>query len=717
MKYTNKFTKDLSIGLIVKNEERVLRRCLESLQPLKEKINCEIIITDTGSTDKSIEIAKEYADKFIEFEWCDDFAKARNTGVEVAEGRWFLQIDADEFFDENVEKIAKFIKSQESQKYNSGRFVIYNYTSKRLKKYKKASLARLFDFSSGKKYFRHAIHESIPIEIEKCKDIDAVIHHDGYRPDNIDAKRNRNLEPMIKQLEENPNDLRIYAHLAEGYVSNKKSLEMCERGITVAKSGKEVTNRGYLSYLKSFECRMHHQMGNYPKVVELAKTYIEEGVLHRNAEVDIMYILANASIGVFDYKGAIDCFDKYFVLYKKLHAKLGKQDLFGVYYFDSQEEYAIAETKKIFSYIKLGELDTAKELLSEFEGYKYESEDEKLVIYLQYIKLIYELEEFSFVEKSYRSICDETTGKIEKERKRKYIINIIEEALYSEKDLDKKEKVLEGFAKNSPSDGYEALNQLRYYKGDVTKCSKGIEDLLEAEELLYEHIAFSDILYYKLRDQSQIVTVVNEYSLKQFGKYIDIILKRKGDGREIIYKLLMENKEWKEKVKNYIQIETAFRYLANCEELPGPSEIEKYEQVFECFLNENYDSMQQRLNMKVIFDNQELLSEKDAFTLIIKSVWNNRMKNPIECVKGLKKGLKKCESLKNCIEILANKIKEHAASEMKISEEFLALGIRVKQEIRRLISEKKFEEAILVLKKYEEINPKDMEIVDLYDMM
>ena len=64
----------ISLCMIVKNEERVLERCLQSLQGLMD----EIIIVDTGSTDRTKEIAKKYTDKIYDFTWIDDFSAARN---------------------------------------------------------------------------------------------------------------------------------------------------------------------------------------------------------------------------------------------------------------------------------------------------------------------------------------------------------------------------------------------------------------------------------------------------------------------------------------------------------------------------------------------------------------------------------------------------------------------------------------------------------------
>ena len=64
----------ISACLIVKNEEAVLERCLDSIRDLVE----EIIIVDTGSTDRTKEIAANYTEKVYDFAWVDDFAAARN---------------------------------------------------------------------------------------------------------------------------------------------------------------------------------------------------------------------------------------------------------------------------------------------------------------------------------------------------------------------------------------------------------------------------------------------------------------------------------------------------------------------------------------------------------------------------------------------------------------------------------------------------------------
>ena len=85
----------LSVCMIVKNEEEVLERCLQSIHGIAD----EIIIVDTGSTDNTKQIATKYTDKFYEIKWENDFSKARNYAASKASGEWILVIDADEYVD------------------------------------------------------------------------------------------------------------------------------------------------------------------------------------------------------------------------------------------------------------------------------------------------------------------------------------------------------------------------------------------------------------------------------------------------------------------------------------------------------------------------------------------------------------------------------------------------------------------------------------------
>ncbi len=84
-----------SLCMIVKNEEKVLARCLDSFATLFD----EVVIVDTGSTDKTKEIAGRYTDKIYDFPWEDDFAAARNFAFSKCTGDYIYSCDADEVLD------------------------------------------------------------------------------------------------------------------------------------------------------------------------------------------------------------------------------------------------------------------------------------------------------------------------------------------------------------------------------------------------------------------------------------------------------------------------------------------------------------------------------------------------------------------------------------------------------------------------------------------
>ena len=87
----------ISLCMIVKNEEKVLRRCLDSYLELMD----EIIIVDTGSADSTKDIAAQYTDKVYEFPWRKDFAAARNYAFSKATKDYIFSADADEVLDDD----------------------------------------------------------------------------------------------------------------------------------------------------------------------------------------------------------------------------------------------------------------------------------------------------------------------------------------------------------------------------------------------------------------------------------------------------------------------------------------------------------------------------------------------------------------------------------------------------------------------------------------
>ncbi|MDD5936743.1 MAG: glycosyltransferase family 2 protein [Clostridiales bacterium] len=150
----------ISACLIVKNEEKVLARCLDSIKSIVD----EIIVVDTGSTDHTKEIAQRYTDKIYDFTWVNDFSKARNFSFSKTNMDYIYVADADEVIDE--ENIQRFLQLKRSlseeieivQMYY-GNQLEYNTTYNFDKEYRPKLYKRIRTFT-----WMDQIHESVRLE-------------------------------------------------------------------------------------------------------------------------------------------------------------------------------------------------------------------------------------------------------------------------------------------------------------------------------------------------------------------------------------------------------------------------------------------------------------------------------------------------------------------------------------------------------------------------
>ena len=179
----------ISLCMIVKNEEKVLERCLESVKEIVD----EIIIVDTGSEDRTKEIARQYTTELYDFEWCNDFSKARNYAIEKATGEMILVLDADEELEDATrDQLESFI-----QKFPDavGRVSIKNIFIQEGSY--RVSYSNMVRFFPKGLWFEGKAHECIKTT-KKREDMDIIILHDGYMENN---KVDRNLPLLLEELE------------------------------------------------------------------------------------------------------------------------------------------------------------------------------------------------------------------------------------------------------------------------------------------------------------------------------------------------------------------------------------------------------------------------------------------------------------------------------------------------------------------------------------
>jgi glycosyltransferase involved in cell wall biosynthesis len=193
----------ISVSMIVKNEESCLRDCLESVKEADE-----IIIVDTGSTDKTIEIAKEYTTKIYsgeEYLWKDDFAHSRNQSLELCKGDWILIIDADEVLEEKgISKLKQTIKKTNKE------CLYFKTISKNL--INTHNSIRAFK-RSPKIYWKGAIHNYLNITDGEYTDIKLYY---GYSDAHL-KDQDRALRILSEVVKENPLCHREKFYLAREY--------------------------------------------------------------------------------------------------------------------------------------------------------------------------------------------------------------------------------------------------------------------------------------------------------------------------------------------------------------------------------------------------------------------------------------------------------------------------------------------------------------------
>lgn len=211
----------LSIGMIVKNEENKLEKCLQALQPLRDALSCELVIADTGSTDSTRAIAERYADVVFDFVWVNDFSAARNAVMKRCRGSWYLAVDADEYLDAEVSELVSFFHSAEKEKTDAGYIKIRNYNTTEMLPgdCNEFFVCRMVRMKSGICY-SGAIHESLCVSNGKVTRFfpETILHHDGYAWKNasdVQNKMQRNLSLLETELKKHPNNARILQECIE----------------------------------------------------------------------------------------------------------------------------------------------------------------------------------------------------------------------------------------------------------------------------------------------------------------------------------------------------------------------------------------------------------------------------------------------------------------------------------------------------------------------
>lgn len=305
----------LTISLLASNRKDTLPKTLNSLKPILDRVSSELIVVDTGCDEELLEIVKQYTDKIVKFEWCKDFSKARNAGLEKAQGEWFMFIDDDEWFEDTTE-IVEFFNSDDKDKYGSARYLVRNYTNMEGTDWTDAVVGRVFKLFPGTK-FVDAVHERMINTASPTKNFTSYAHHYGYVYKNEEERLKhlqRNISLLEEQVKKEPEKARHYAHLSQEYCTSKeydKVIDVVERGIKYADIS---TNEGKRDMSGLYATRIWALINKaqYEDAFKYAKEYYDSDVCNGLGKFMLCEFMALTQYILDNHEETLKYAEKYF---------------------------------------------------------------------------------------------------------------------------------------------------------------------------------------------------------------------------------------------------------------------------------------------------------------------------------------------------------------------------------------------------------------------
>ncbi len=291
----------ISLCMIVKNEEKTLRRCLDSVKELV----FEIIIVDTGSTDKTITICKEYTSSVYSHPWTNDFSEARNKSISYATGDWILYMDADEMLSyDDINRVLKPLSDSQ---------IIYSVQIQNLQ-------PSLLDINTGMDYF---YQERLFPNTKKYQFIGDI--YERLDPINQETKESTSFLPSLSIIHYD-NDL------DDRMRKGRRNLSM------LLKTTSFVAKDDLYAYYLAFELfRCNNYKESYEIINSAILNFINRSLLPPSKLYRLKYDILFTSKSISDIKDGLLRVIKLYPDYVDFHYYL------GVYYF-MNEEYSNAIT-------------------------------------------------------------------------------------------------------------------------------------------------------------------------------------------------------------------------------------------------------------------------------------------------------------------------------------------------------------------------------------
>jgi len=300
----------ISVCLIARNEEEFLDRCLASIQSIAD----EIILIDTGSTDRTMDIAGKYTDRIYRHPWNDSFSEARNHYLRYAKGEWIFQIDADEeLVEEDIPMIRKAVQApgldgimvQIVSKLRSGKSeAVHN-------------VERIFR-NNGIIHYEGRVHNRL-VGMNNARIFPIRIRHYGYDLQQAQSRQkfDRTVALLKMELQDDPGNPLTYHYLGCSYLSQGMFSEALEASLAAIGLADDRQDRNMIYLWSRYNAAMsYYRLGDLSNAEKIARQSLEIYPRH----IDAHYLLTAVYYDLKQWLPAVEHGRKYLKLVASLRA-------------------------------------------------------------------------------------------------------------------------------------------------------------------------------------------------------------------------------------------------------------------------------------------------------------------------------------------------------------------------------------------------------------
>ncbi len=275
---TAKRKNSIALCAIVKNEERFLPRCLASVQGAVD----ELVIVDTGSTDRTVEIAESFGAKVYHHPWQDSFSEARNFGLERVTSEWVLVLDADEELERA--DIPALRQAARSRRLSCFFVLVLNLMPE-------GTFSQLYSrrlFRRGTGHYEGIVHNQLVVQGPSAP-AQIRIYHYGYNlsAEEMAAKQARSERLLLRQMVEEPEDPFPRFNLARIYRNQGRwpeAIEVASEGLRLCTPGSRISTYYMLLFDLAYCLMMVDRLSE-------AETLCLQGLAEYGKNLDLRFTL------------------------------------------------------------------------------------------------------------------------------------------------------------------------------------------------------------------------------------------------------------------------------------------------------------------------------------------------------------------------------------------------------------------------------------------